>query len=96
MIDTTKLRKFTNDHEDYAIKWFNDNGFKGKVIHQWVSETAFEVEKNGVTDDFRLTATLQDPKKCNIKEYMEQFNRSFEMKCQIVNMKKALAEQKGV
>lgn len=88
MIDTSKIRKDTNPHEEYAIKWFNDNGFSGRVTHQWVSETAFEVEKNGVTDSFRITATYQSKDKCNIKEYMEQFAKSFAMKEKIERLKK--------
>ena len=95
MIDTSKIRKYTSDHEEYAIKWFNEHGFNGKVVHQWVTETAFEVEKNGVTDSFRLTATMQDKRKCNIKEYMEQFEKSFEMKSQIEKMKIELAKRKS-
>ena len=57
MIDTSNIKKETSKHEEYAIQWFNDNGFTGKVLHQWVNETAFEVEKDGVTDSFRLTHT---------------------------------------
>ena len=94
MIDITNLKKYTSELEDYAIKWFNENGFNGKVIHQWVSETAFEVEKDGVKDNFRLTATMMDKRKCNIKEYMEQFKKSFDMLCQINRMKKELNERK--
>ena len=94
MIDTSKIRKYTNEHEEYAIKWFNDHGFDGRVTHQWTTETAFEVEKNGVKDNFRITSTNMYPEKCNIKEYMEQFNKSFEMKCDIVKMKEELAQRK--
>lgn len=93
MIDVSSIRKNTSEHEEYAINWFNAHGFTGRVIHQWVTETAFEVEKDGVTDSFRLTATMQDKRKCNIKEYMEQFAKSFDMKCQIEKMKKELAEK---
>lgn len=95
MIDTSKMRKETTKHEEYAIKWFNEHGFNGAVIHQWVTETAFKIERDGVADDFRLTATMQDKRKCNIKEYMEQFLKSFEMKVQIEKMKLELSKNKG-
>lgn len=90
MIDTSKIRKYTTENEDYAIKWFNEHGFNGKVLHQWTTETSFEVEKDGITDTFRLTYTHRNPKKCIIEEYMKQFEKSFEMKVQIEKMKAEL------
>ena len=92
MIDISRIRKYTNSHEDYAINWFNNNGFDGEVVHQWVSETAFRVEKDGVGDTFRLTAAQQSPDKCDIKRYMEDFGKSFRMKVEIVNLKRQLAK----
>ncbi len=90
MINTDKIRKYTTEHEDYAINWFNEHGFTGEVVHQWVTETAFQIQKDGVVDSFRLTATQMDPRKCNIKEYMKQFEKSFNMKCEIERLKQQL------
>lgn len=93
MIDTSNIKKETSKHEEYAIQWFNDNGFTGKVLHQWVSETAFEVERDGVTDSFRLTYTMQDPRKCDIASYMEQFRKSFELKKQLVELRRLVHKE---
>lgn len=42
MIDTTNAKWDFSKEEKYVIKWFDDNGFKGKIIKQYVSKTIFE------------------------------------------------------
>ena len=52
------------------------------------AKTEYIVQKEAVTDTFTLTATNQSPTKCDIEKYMELFNKSFNMKCQIEHLKK--------
>ena len=95
MIDRTKIRKYTNDHEEYVMKWFDTHGFSGRVVHQWTTDTLFEVEKDGVTDTLQLTAAHQSTK-CDIVKYMNDFERSFNMLCEIIRLKKELEAKKSV
>lgn len=71
----------------YAIWWFIQNGFDGILTANNTSKTEWFVARDGVSDMFTLTATNQNPKKCNISAYMEDFRKSFEMKCEIEKLK---------
>ncbi len=66
---------FSNE-EEYAIGWFLENGFEVELKEQFVSKTKFFVCKDGVLDSFDLTQGL---KKMNIRSYMEQYGKQFEM-----------------
>ena len=79
--------KILSDSAMYAIWWFVENGFFGSLVRNNTSKTEWIVTRNNVTDNFTLTATLQSPKKCNIKAYMKEFEKSFEMKCEIEKLK---------
>lgn len=54
MIDTANAKWDFSKEEKYVIKWFNDNGFNGKIIKQYVSKTIFEIEKDNIVDKFEL------------------------------------------
>lgn len=62
--------------EEYAIKWLLENGFEVELKEQFVSKTKFLVCKDGVSDSFSL---MQGLKKMNIRSYMEQCGKQFEM-----------------
>lgn len=62
--------------EEYAIKWLLENGFEVELKEQFVSKTKFLVCKDGVSDSFSL---MQGLKKMNIRSYMEQYGKQFEM-----------------
>lgn len=62
--------------EEYAIKWFLKNGFEVELKEQFVSKTKFLVSKDGVSDSFSL---MQGLKKMDIRSYMEQYGKQFEM-----------------
>lgn len=62
--------------EEYAIGWLLENGFEVELKEQFVSKTKFFVRKDGVLDSFDLTQGL---KKMNIRSYMEQYGKQFEM-----------------
>ena len=71
----------------YAIWFFNEHGFSGELTVNNSSKTEFSVNRDGVTDTFRLTSAQQNPQKCDIKSYMNQFEKSFNMKCEIERLK---------
>jgi hypothetical protein len=79
-----------SDSALYAVWWFITNDFTGKIIKNNTAKTEYEITKNDVTDIFTLTATNQRPDKCDIKKYMELFNKSFNMKCELEQLKAQL------
>ena len=93
MIDTSKTDKELSAHAEYAIKWFESHGFTGKLLRNNTAKVEFEVEKDGTSDTFRLTATQQSPAKCDIKLYMEQFGKSFAMKQEIERLRRLKENQ---
>lgn len=80
----------------YAVWWFQENGFRASIIKNNTSGSEFAVVKDDVRDRFKLTATKNNPDKNNIVEYMEQFKKSFDMLCEIQELKAKLQSQKSV
>ena len=76
----------------YAIWWFNENCFSGRMTTNNTAKTEWKVNKEGTEDIFTLTATNQDPKRCDIKSYMELFNKSFKLKQEIERLKRMKEE----
>ena len=79
--------KELSDNVLYALWFFYNHKFIGTMTINNSSKTEFIVKRDGVTDTFTLTVTLQNPQKCDIKSYMEQFEKSFNMKCEIERLK---------
>lgn len=82
--------KVLSDSALYAVWYFITNDFTGGIIRNNTSKTEYKITKNGVTDTFTLTTTNQRPDKCDIKKYMELFNKSFNMKCELEQLKAQL------
>lgn len=80
MIDTTNAKFDLSKEEEYVIKWFNDNGFNGKVIKQYVSKTIFEIEKDNIVDKFELPQGIVFN---SISSYMKQFKKNWDMICEL-------------
>lgn len=80
MIDTTNAKWDFSKEEKYVIKWFNDNGFNGKVIKQYVSKTIFEIEKDNIVNKFELPQGIVFN---SISSYMKQFEKNWDMICQL-------------
>ena len=80
MIDTTNAKWDFSKEEKYVIKWFNDNGFNGKVIKQYVSKTIFEIEKDNIVDKFELPQGIVFN---SISSYMKQFEKNWDMICEL-------------
>ena len=45
MIDTSNAKWDFSKEEKFAIKWFEENGYNGKIIKQYISKTIFEISK---------------------------------------------------
>ena len=84
-IDTSGARWELSRGEKAAIRWFEKHGFSGTLDRQFLSKTYFTVTKNGVTD---TTAIPMGDPKINYYQYMDLYNKSFEMKCKIRQAKK--------
>lgn len=74
MIDITAAKWDLSKEERYAIKWFEENGFEGKLERQFLSKTKFTVTKDGLTDRFELPQGYEN---MNIVKYMQQYGESF-------------------
>lgn len=85
MIDTTNAKWDFSKEEEYVIKWFNDNGFNGKVIKQYVSKTIFEIEKDNIVDKFELPQGIVFN---SISSYMKQFKKNWDMLCELNKLRK--------
>ena len=80
MIDTTNAKWDFSKEEEYVIKWFNDNGFNGKIIKQYVSKTIFEIEKDNIVDKFELPQGIVFN---SISSYMKQFQKNWDILCEL-------------
>ena len=84
MIDISNAKWDFSKEEKFAIQWFNDNGYDGKIIKQYISKTIFEISKDGITEKFEL---LQGIEFKNIKGYMEQYKKNWEMLCELQRLR---------
>ncbi len=80
MIDISNAKWDFSKEEEFVIKWFEDNGYDGRIVKQYVSKTIFEISKDGITDKFELPQGIVFK---NIKGYMEQYRKSWNMTCEL-------------
>ncbi|MCD8008210.1 MAG: hypothetical protein LUF68_04660 [Clostridiales bacterium] len=76
MIDLTKKKWDFSKEEQYAVDWFDKNGYNVTLKKQFISKTIFLVEKDGIEDSFELLLTI---KGLNIREYMENYRKQWDM-----------------
>lgn len=79
-IDTSKRRWELSEEAQYAVQWFEENGFTGHLEKQYLSKTVFLVHRDGITEIFELPSACRGP---DIKDYMEQFANSFDLHCKL-------------
>lgn len=79
--------KELSDSELYAVWYMIENGFT--VLYKTCnsSRTELVATKGEVSDLFTLTAATQNPRRCDIKQYMELFSKSFAMKEELVKLR---------
>lgn len=85
MIDVSAAKWDLSKEEHYAVKWFDKNGFDGKLVKQFLSKTKFTIHRDGVTDHFELPQGLRN---MDVKKYMEQYGQSFLMLRNLVELRK--------
>lgn len=93
MIDLSNKKWDFNSDEEYVIRWLEENGFQGKLKKQFISKTVFEVEKDGVSDTLEIV--MGEKNAYDIKEYMKNFAKSFQLKCEVASLREQ-AKQKGL
>ena len=84
MIDTSNAKCDFSKEEKFAIKWFEENGYSGRIIKQYISKTIFEISKDGIADKFELPQGIVFK---NIKGYMEQYKKNWEMLCELQRLR---------
>lgn len=87
MIDTSKQKWDFSKEEKYAVEYLNEHGFSGELEKQCISKTVFSICKDGVQDCFELPQGL---KKMDVKKYMEQFSKNWEMLVELVKLREAV------
>ena len=84
MIDTSNAKWDFSKEEKFAIKWFEENGYSGRIIKQYISKTIFEISKDGITEKFELPQGIEFK---NIKGYMEQYRKNWELLCELQRLR---------
>ena len=84
MIDITNAKWDLSKEEKSVIKWLDDNEYTGKILKQYVSKTVFEISKDGITDNFELPQGIDFKQ---IKSYMEQFQKNWNMLCELKKLR---------
>lgn len=90
--DMRRTNKVLSDSALYVIWYLNENGYTSYLTTNNTSKTEWTITKEDTIDTFTLTSTNQNPKKCNIKEYVKLFEKSFAMKQELEKLRKMKVE----
>ena len=91
-----RTNKVLSDSALYVIWYLNENSYTSYLTTNNTSKTEWTVTKDDTIDTFTLTTTNQNPKKCNIKEYVKLFEKSFAMKQELEKLRKMKAEKENM
>ena len=83
-IDISNAKWDFSKEEKFVIKWFEENGFTGKIVKQYVTKTIFEISKDGITDRLELPQGVVFK---NIKGYMEQYRRNWSINLELRDLR---------
>ena len=75
-------------NEKFVENWFAQNGFDFTMEKQYNSKTVWCVSKNAVDEKFELPYDVP-----NVSKYMEQFNESFKLKEELVELRKQVTKE---
>ena len=81
MIDISKAKWEFSKEDKYIFKWLEENGFDAVLEKQYISKLYVIVSKDGVTDHARFESGMR----YNVKAYMEQYRKSFDLLCKLQN-----------
>jgi len=76
-------------YDKLAEKWFEKHGYTYKYIKQYPSRTEFEIEKDGITDKAYISINMMA---VDFNKAMNLVGETFEMKREILKMKKEIKE----
>lgn len=79
MINTEKAKWQFSKEDNYIFEWLDKNGFDAVLEKQYISKLHVTVTKDGVTDHARFESGMR----YDVKSYMEQYRKSFELLCKI-------------
>lgn len=85
MIDISNAKWDFSKEEKFVIEWLNKHYFEGKIVKQYVSKTIFQIEKDGVSDKFELPQGIVFK---DISAYMNQFQKNWDMLCELQELRK--------
>ena len=83
MIDTSKAKWEFSKEDKYIFDWLDKNGFDAILEKQYISKMKVIVKKDGVTDNAEFISGL----KFDVKSYMEQYGKSFELLCELQGLR---------
>ena len=86
-IDTSKAKWEFSKEDKYIFNWLKENGFNATLEKQYISKMKVTVTKDGVTDHAEFISGT----KFDVKSYMEQYGKSFELLCELQKLR-ALAD----
>ena len=89
MIDTSKAKWEFSKEDKYIFNWLKENGFDAVLEKQFISKMKVTVTKDGVTNHAEFPSGM----KFDVKSYMKQYGKSFDMLCELEKLRKLKAEQ---
>lgn len=75
MIDTSKAKWEFSKEDKYIFNWLDKNGFDAVLEKQYITKMKVTVTKDGVTDNAEFVSGMR----YDVKSYMEQYRKSFEL-----------------
>lgn len=75
MIDISKAKWELSKEEQLIFKWLEDNGYDAVLDKQFVNKIYVSVTKDGLTDNAQFLCGF----KYDVKGYMEQYGKSFDL-----------------
>lgn len=84
MIDTSKAKWEFSKEDKYIFDWLEKSGFDAVLEKQYISKMKVAVSKNDVTDNAEFVSGI----KFDVKSYMEQYGKSFNLLCELHKLRK--------
>ena len=74
--------------EKYAERWWEKHGFEVELLKRYQSKSIYKVSRDGMTTNEEIPYTVR-----KFKEFMERFQKGWDMQLEIEAMKRQLAAQ---
>ena len=90
MIDLSKQKWDFSKEDKYIFAWLEQHGFDAVLEKQYIPKMTVTVSKNGVTDKADFISGIR----FDVKAYMEQFKKSFDTLCELVELRNKVGDMK--